>query len=203
MLWPEQLKGALELLAYGAAAASCGGLILVFALLWRLRRRERVGGELRVWTGTHQDGQKYCKYRLQLSKARKREIKIATGTGIDADFELQALNRNFAFLVRSTRDLHPNPKLGRLQGLIRGPEMLHELVCLPGTVVQVGDRLKSCEVLYDGDVFEIGGYVFQFQCAYIGKRPGGKEVLGSYKGLIGEPEAKSKGKKVLTLRLRK
>ncbi|MBE0466407.1 MAG: VWA domain-containing protein [Candidatus Desulforudis sp.] len=199
---PAYIKGAIEAAAFLGAVTAYLLLAVFTLLLWRLRLRERVGGELRVWAQTNV-GHKYAKHRLRLGKARKREVKIATGKDEDCDFRLEALERDFSFLIRSSRDPLLDPKLSCLQRLFRGPKMLYQVICLPGTVMQMGDKLKTRELLYDGDSFEIGGYVFGFQYAYVGKRPGGENVLDSYKSMIGEPkEPKGKGKKILTLRVR-
>lgn len=195
---PGHVRGTIQAVVFLIAVAAYLLLVVFTLLLWRLRLRERVSGELRVWAETNV-GHKYAKYRLRLGKARKREVKIATNKDEDCDFRLEALERDFGFLIRSTRD----PKLSRLQRLLRGPKMLYQVICLPGTVMQVGDKLKTRDLLYDGDSFEIGGYVFEFEYAYVGKRPSGENVLDSYKSIMGEPdEPKGKSKKILTLRVR-
>jgi|GEM_PF-2285427 hypothetical protein len=192
---PERVKETLELLGYGAAAVAYLLLLVVTILLWRLRLRERVGGELCAWVGTRSHGHKHCKYRLRLAKARKREVKIVAGNAGnkgDGDFQLEPIeDRSFGFLIRSIRDPLQDLKLRRVQRLFPGPRILYEVVCLPGTAMQVGEKLKSRKILSDGDMFEIGGYSFEFRCPYIGKHPGGKEVLDSYRALIDEPKPKA------------
>ncbi|MDQ7790665.1 MAG: VWA domain-containing protein [Clostridia bacterium] len=180
-------------------------LVAVFTvLLWRMRRREKVSGDLRVWMQTNNQC-RYAKYCFRLHKAGKRDVKIASTQDRDTDFRLEASGgRDFAFLIRSMRDPVKDPRLSPWQRLFKGPRMLYEVVCLPGTAMQIDDRLRTRSVLYNGDSFEIDSYIFGFECAFIGNRPDGEDVLNSYsllmEGSKGKSKDKGKVKKVLTLR---
>lgn len=180
------------------------------ALLWRARLRERVSGELRVWARAPGTEQRFLKLRLKLRKARKREVKIATGGAGETDFRVEAAGREFAFLIRYVRDPVLATSQTPLQRFLKGPKVLYELTCLPGTVMEIEDRLKTREQLYHGDTLELGGYTFQFQYPYLGSRPSGANVLNAYSPQMGDKKKEQEGKegtdgkgkagKVITLR---
>lgn len=178
------------------------GFILLSAvtfLVWRARLRERVGGELRV-CGTRSGDVRYTKHQLRLGRARRSEVRVATCEGRDVHFVLEPVEREFAFMIRTVRDPVQDPQLSRFRRLLKGPVMLYEVVCSPGTAMQMGNRLRTRSDLYHEDVFEVGGYAFEFCLPRLGTRPGGADVLDSYSPLLRD-EPEPKGGKIITLRL--
>ncbi len=192
----EQVKSMAGLLLPGTGFVF---LAVVTFLMWRARLRERVGGELRVY-GARGADVRYAKYRLKLGRARRSEVSIATYKGRDVHFVLDPPEREFGFMIRTVRNPVQDLKLGRFRRLLRGPAMLYEVVCLPGTAMQMGERLRTRSDLYHGDVFEVGGYTFEFVFPRLGGRPGGENVLDSYLSKL-QDEPGSKRRKIITLRL--
>lgn len=172
-------------------------ILLLLLVLVRVHRRDRVKGKLRVWVNTGAEV-RFAKYSFRLGSAGKREIRIGTVKNRETDFTLAPLDREFSFLIRAVQDPYEDRNNGRLRRLLFGPKMLYEVVCLPGTVMQMGEGLKTRDFLYDEDGFEIGGYVFALQSSAVEKRPRGEDVLESHRPADGPRMA---GKKILTLRV--
>ncbi|HBX24054.1 MAG TPA: VWA domain-containing protein [Desulfotomaculum sp.] len=129
-------------------------LIISFAFVFKMARDRaaaKVSGTLKYWPEGSSAFQMF-----DMSRVGKEEVLISTDDGNWVDLTLPVQNRSFAFKIKKFYKKY------------------YMVICLPGTFAVSENMPKSRQQVFHGDRFDVGGYVFEFDCpqadASVGKK---------------------------------